>query len=70
MDTDTAIEWHRYRSRIGFDGTHDCDLQTLRALIEHHARAIPFENIDTLAGRCGGLDIGALQSKMVPCLSG
>lgn len=67
MDTDTVFDWQRYRSRIGVgvDAALRCDMQTLFALIEHHARAIPFENLDTLAGRCGSLRIGALQSKMI-----
>lgn len=65
LETDTGFDWQRYRTRIGLDTALCCDKQTLLALIEHHARAIPFENVDTLAGRCSSLDFDTLHSKMV-----
>jgi len=54
-----------YCRRIGLAGalapTHAC----LAALIEHHAAAIPFENIEVLARRVPQLDVAGLQDKMV-----
>ena len=59
------IDIGRYLDRIGFDGVPDASLPTLARLLECHARAIPFENIEVLAGRVPKLDLAALQAKMV-----
>ena len=60
-----ALDLDAYRRRIGFTGalapTHEC----LVRLIQHHAMAIPFENIEVLAQRVPLLDIDGLQRKMV-----
>lgn len=60
-----APDLARYLSRIGLDATLTPDLPTLARLVEHHARAIAFENVDALAGRCGPLDAPGLQAKLV-----
>jgi len=63
--TDTGIDFEAYRRRIGFDGPAPATLATLARLIELHAAAIPFENIDVLAGRVPRLDGASLQQKLV-----
>ena len=63
--SDPTLDLDAYCRRIGFDGplvpTHD----TLARLIERHAAAIPFENIEVLAGRVPALDPASLHRKMV-----
>lgn len=54
-----------YLRRIGYGGPRTPTLATLRALQAHHPRAIPFENLDTLASRPVRLDLDSLQSKLV-----
>ena len=60
-----SIDLDAYFARIGYAGPRDASLRTLRALCELHPKAIPFENLDTLMGRVPGLDIAALQAKMI-----
>ena len=54
-----------YQRRIGLAGalapTRDC----LQRLIDGHASAIPFENIEVLARRVPALDLAGLQDKLV-----
>jgi N-hydroxyarylamine O-acetyltransferase len=54
-----------YLKRIGFAGPRGATLETLRRLQQHHPRAIPFENLDTLAGRPVRLDLPSLERKLV-----
>jgi N-hydroxyarylamine O-acetyltransferase len=54
-----------YFGRIGYRGAPEPTAATLAQLIECHARHIPFENIDVLARRVPGLDLGSLQRKLV-----
>ena len=63
--TDTPIDFDAYRRRIGFDAPLRPTLDTLAQLIERHAAAIPFENIEVLAGRVPRLDPASLQQKLV-----
>ena len=67
MNNEPTIDLDAYQRRIGLDlGSRAAPtLATLARLIEHHARAIPFENIEVMAGRVPALDIGALQAKML-----
>jgi len=62
-----TIDLDAYQRRIGLDlGSRAAPtLALLARLIEHHARAIPFENIEVMAGRVPALDTGALQAKML-----
>jgi N-hydroxyarylamine O-acetyltransferase len=62
---DTDIDLDAYRRRIGFDGPVTPTLATLTELIARHASALPFENIEVLAGRVPALDTAALQRKLV-----
>jgi len=59
-----------YLERIGYSGPRSATLATLRALQERHPRAIPFENIDTLAGLPVLLDPDSLQRKLVQARRG
>lgn len=63
--SDTPIDLEAYKRRIGFDGPVLPTLDTLARLIERHAAAIAFENIDVLTGRVPGLDVTSLQQKLV-----
>lgn len=63
--TDTPIDFDAYRRRIDFDGRITPTLESLTRLIERHAAAIPFENIEVLAGRVPRLDPASLQQKLV-----
>ena len=63
--TDTPIDLDAYKRRIGLDGPVTPTLETLARLIDGHAAAIPFENIDVLAGRVPRLDAASVQQKLV-----
>src|SRR5689334_22752965 len=54
-----------YLKRIGYLGPRTATLDTLRALQARHPLAIPFENLNTLAGRPVPLDIESLERKLV-----
>jgi N-hydroxyarylamine O-acetyltransferase len=54
-----------YLKRIGYAGPRTPNQATLRALQVHHPAAIPFENLDTLAGRPVALDMPSLERKLV-----
>jgi N-hydroxyarylamine O-acetyltransferase len=54
-----------YFKRIGYSGPRTATLETLRSLHALHPRAIPFENLDTLAGRPVLLDLASLERKLV-----
>jgi N-hydroxyarylamine O-acetyltransferase len=54
-----------YLKRIGYDAVPAHDLSTLEALHVKHLDRIPFENIDVFLGRPGGIDLDALQTKIV-----
>ncbi len=59
------LDLDSYFERIGCAPPRAATLETLRALQAHHPRAIPFENLDTLAGRPVRLDATSLQRKLV-----
>jgi N-hydroxyarylamine O-acetyltransferase len=59
------LDLDAYRRRIGFAGAFAPTRECLAALIEHHAAAIPFENLEVLARRVPKLDLAGLQDKMV-----
>lgn len=54
-----------YFARIGYTGPRDPTLATLTAIHQHHARAIPYENLDVLLGRPISLDPAAIERKLV-----
>ncbi len=59
------IDLDAYRHRIGLRDPIEPTLEGLARLVEHHAAAIPFENIEVLARRVPVLDDAALQAKMI-----
>ena len=61
----SALDLDAYRRRIGFAGALAPTRECLGRLIRCHAMAIPFENIEVLAGRVPLLDTDGLQRKMV-----
>jgi N-hydroxyarylamine O-acetyltransferase len=64
------LDLDAYFQRIGHTGTRVPTLATLRALQARHTLAIPFENLDTLAGRPVRLDLESLQGKLVQARRG
>ncbi|MDU5687384.1 MAG: arylamine N-acetyltransferase, partial [Kluyvera cryocrescens] len=54
-----------YFARLGWTGTPDVSIETLRSLHLHHNGAIPFENLDVLLPREMHLDDQALEDKLV-----
>jgi N-hydroxyarylamine O-acetyltransferase len=54
-----------YFSRIGYAGSRAPTLETLRALHKLHAAAIPFENLNPLAGWPVWLDAASIEKKLV-----
>jgi N-hydroxyarylamine O-acetyltransferase len=59
------IDFAAYGHRIGCEVPTAPTLAALARLIERHAAAIPFENIDVLAGRVPRLDTASLEQKLV-----
>jgi N-hydroxyarylamine O-acetyltransferase len=64
-DNGPALDLAPYLARIGYDGSLDPTLETLRALHFAHVLAIPFENLDIVLGRGISLDLADLQAKLV-----
>lgn len=54
-----------YFARIGYSGPREATLAVLTAIHQHHARAIPFENLDVLLGRPISLELAAIERKLV-----
>ena len=54
-----------YLRRIGYEGSLDATLQTLRGLHRAHLDAISFENLDVVIGRPVHIDIDSLQDKLI-----
>jgi N-hydroxyarylamine O-acetyltransferase len=64
------LDLDAYFRRIGYAGSREPTLETLRALHAHHPLAIPFENLDTLRRRPVRLDVESLQGKLVTARRG
>jgi len=65
MSGDTTLDLDAYFKRIGYDGSREPTLQTLKAIHYAQAVSIPFENLDVLAKRPILLDLASLQKKLV-----
>lgn len=65
-----ALDLGGYRARIAFAGPATPTLETLAALHERHAGAIPFENLDVRLGRPILLDLASVQRKLVAARRG
>jgi Arylamine N-acetyltransferase len=61
---------HAYFSRLGWEGTPETTVETLRKLHLLHNCAIPFENIDVLLPREMQLDDQSLQDKLITARRG
>ena len=69
-DTPPALDLTAYLAHIGYAGSLDPTLETLRSLHFAHASTIPFENLDILLGRGISLDLADLQAKLVTARRG
>ena len=65
MATAGDLNLERYFDRIGYDGDRSATTATLNQLAAHHARSIPFENLDPFLGTPNRLDLPSLQQKLV-----
>jgi N-hydroxyarylamine O-acetyltransferase len=65
IDTAQPFDLDAYLRRIGHQGALEPGLATLESLHRAHLAHISFENIDVRLGRPIGLDLEALQAKMV-----
>ena len=54
-----------YFARIGYAGSREPTLATLAAIHRHHARTIPYENLDVLLGRPISLEPAAIERKLI-----
>ncbi|XP_027580927.2 arylamine N-acetyltransferase, liver isozyme-like [Pipra filicauda] len=55
-----------YFGRISYNKPHkDADLQTLKAVFQHHIQAIPFENLSMHCGETIELDLQSIYNKIV-----
>lgn len=59
------IDLQDYFKRIGYDRVPASDLQTLRDLLTHHVRTIPFENVTSFLGSPVDIGISAIEDKLV-----
>lgn len=59
------IDIAAYCARIGYGGARTASLDTLRAIHALHPSHIPFENLNPLLRLPVGLDIDALQAKLI-----
>ncbi|MGA2548646.1 MAG: arylamine N-acetyltransferase [Burkholderiaceae bacterium] len=59
------IDLKRYFDRVGYAGEKNTTVQTLVALHEAHAGAIPFENIDVLRGLPVSVRLSDVEAKLV-----
>ena len=60
-----VLDLDAYFARVGYTGSRDPTLETLRVLHAKHAAAIPFENLNPLAGWPVRLDLESLENKLV-----
>ncbi|MFE7561988.1 arylamine N-acetyltransferase [Kitasatospora sp. NPDC057500] len=60
-----GVDLDEYFARIGWDGERAATVATLRGLQHAHVLAVPFENIDVMAGTVPSLDVADLEAKIV-----
>ncbi|MGV0801371.1 arylamine N-acetyltransferase, partial [Mycolicibacterium elephantis] len=66
VDASPGLDLAAYFNRIGYTGSTEATVDTLRALVSAHLAAIPFENLDPLMGRpVANLSAAALSAKLV-----
>ncbi|WP_337177079.1 arylamine N-acetyltransferase [Paludisphaera sp.] len=64
-DFDDSVDLDAYLGRVGYDGPREPTPGVLRALVERHMAAIPFEAIDVLLGRGVDLTPAAVDRKLI-----
>lgn len=60
-----TVDLPQYLRRIGFTGACTASAATLERLVYLHSHAIPFENLDSLAGERVSIGLDVLQDKML-----
>lgn len=60
-----SVDLQGYFARIGYTGGRAPTLETLRGVVLHHTRAVPFENLNPLLGRAVPLDLPSLTRKLL-----
>jgi len=65
MTNRESVDVSPYLERIGYEGSREPTLETLRALHRRHMLAVPFENLDIHLGRPIVLDETAFLDKIV-----
>ncbi|OLO99461.1 arylamine N-acetyltransferase [Mycolicibacterium porcinum] len=66
LPPDSGFDLPGYFGRIGYHGSAQPDLDTLRDIVAAHGRSIPFENLDPLLGiPVADLSAAALSDKLV-----
>ncbi len=65
LDLDAYLARIEYDGPVGDDGELRPDLETLYAVHRAHTGAITFESLDVLLGRPIGLDVKAIEDKLV-----
>ncbi|MEN3221021.1 arylamine N-acetyltransferase [Mycolicibacterium porcinum] len=66
LPPDSGFDLHGYLGRIGYRGSTQPGLETLRDIVAAHGRSIPFENLDPLLGiPVADLSAVALSDKLV-----
>ncbi len=63
--SEPTLNLDAYFARLGYTGSRDATAPTLTAIHEHHARAIPYENLDVLLGRGIRIDLASIEQKLV-----
>jgi N-hydroxyarylamine O-acetyltransferase len=62
-----VVDLDAYFRRIGYAGSREPTLDTLRRIHQAHALTIPFENLDPLLRRTVRLDLPSLERKLLHC---
>lgn len=66
LPPDSGFDLHGYLGRIGYRGSTEPSVDTLRDIVAAHGRSIPFENLDPLLGiPVADLGAAALSDKLV-----
>jgi N-hydroxyarylamine O-acetyltransferase len=65
MTPSSDLDLGRYLGRIGYAGDRSPTARVLDAIVAHHVRTIPFENLDPFRGVPNRLELSALQHKLV-----
>lgn len=63
--TEGLFNKNAWLARIGYVGSLEPTLETLKAVVKAHATAIAYESIDVLLDKPPALDLTSLQSKMI-----